>query len=382
MRDAQLKIARRRPGGAVGATPTPAGVTPTRFPGATPRGIDALDSTTEAGADVPNVSLDAFLANHTSEDNSSFRAILDQTNKRRRERAAMLLAPPDPTQMITDGRELTDGFGTTGQPTDTVLAWRHRPVNLLMYSGGTQDSLPLSKKEQEARAQGPPAGINHRATRLRPAGDVGAASASPSTSVDTQSTTHSGASMAQDAGRRSGKGPQGYDILATPSFDPGVDASPLVTWGDIEATPVRIDEEDLPPGGLGPGGAGPPGGSSFRIQDTPRREVKAHELALKASASMRKRPRGSSLAEQAALAALGRTPRSGASGNSTPLSSAARRLASSMQRGRSKTGGADLALRASYRGTPARQAGGGWEESTPGRSSSRWSPSATLRGAQ
>ena len=37
---------------------------------------------------------------------------------------------------------------------------------------------------------------------------------------------------------------QEYSILATPSFTPGVEDSPFVTWGDIQGTPLRLDPED------------------------------------------------------------------------------------------------------------------------------------------
>ncbi len=39
-----------------------------------------------------------------------------------------------------------------------------------------------------------------------------------------------------------------------PSFDPGVESTPFMTWGDIEGTPLRIEAEDLPPGPLMDGG--------------------------------------------------------------------------------------------------------------------------------
>ena len=33
-------------------------------------------------------------------------------------------------------------------------------------------------------------------------------------------------------------------MLATPSFTPGPDESPFVTWGDLEGTPLRLDPAD------------------------------------------------------------------------------------------------------------------------------------------
>jgi protein DGCR14 len=347
-------------------------------------GVD-LDS----NVSVPPVSLDTFLANHTSEDNASFHDILEKTNKRRKERAIATLGAPsnDPALLLTDGKERTDGFGTSGQPIDTQKGWKYTAKNMLMYDGSTRNSLALSKREIAGLVPGPPPAINHSATRLHQqvqrnagllhaAGDGGVGS--DTTSIDTEST---GAEMTEeeDNGRRGGRGGGGrgdggrgrrgneYDILATPSFDPGVDASPLITWGDIEATPMRIEAEDLLSGGVGDGK-----GPMFKINDSSKRERKAHELAKKAGATLRNRPggvggagRGSAHtpARAAALAALGRTPASahggggsgGGGGGATPLSHAAQRLVGRMKK--TQNTGADAALRASY--TPRHGGAGG-----------------------
>ena len=37
---------------------------------------------------------------------------------------------------------------------------------------------------------------------------------------------------------------RGYGVVNTPAFTPGPDASPLMTWGDIGSTPIRLDQED------------------------------------------------------------------------------------------------------------------------------------------
>jgi len=390
IRQAQLRIAQRRTGATPFAhVPWTAGVG--RTPGLTPRpegcNPPKNDEARVEQAEIPTVSLDTFLSNHTSEDNASFQSILEHTNKRRQERAAVLLAPRNSSQLLTDGRERTDGFGTTGQQPDTQAGWRYQPINLLMYSGGNKASLPLSKRELQAMPQGDPKSINHHATRLRSVNPAasGHAMVSPSSSIDTDNIEGSGGSgdlhRSRDTSRPCTRG--GYDILATPSFEPGVDASPFVTWGEIEGTPMRIEEEDLP-GGLAAAAMGKP--SSFRLKETPRREAKAHELAAKVSSKRRSTPSRTSLAGRAALVALGRAERTPGGGN-TPLSAAAQRLAGDLHR-RRKGGGisdADEALRASYRGTPLRHGGGGWEAGdakTPCRSSSGWTPVATPRARQ
>ena len=319
---------------------------------------------------IPNVSLDTFLANHTSEDNASFQEILDRTNARRRERAAKLFpAPPEGPLLLSSGREKTDGFGTTGQPTDTLLGWKYKPINLLMYDGGTQESLPLSKKESREPGPPNPTGINHRATRLHVAKDRSRSiEASPSVSVGV-----GGAALPSAPSNRTP-----YDVLATPSFDPGVDASPFVTWGEIEATPMRIEAEDLPPGSLD---SSRPGGPSFHMKETPRREQTAMELAAKAGSFLKKRQgaggeMGHTPARAAALAALGRTHTPTRAGGSKPvLSDAARRLvAGSLQK--SEKGDTDTVLRASYKGTPLRGTASAWDNKSKGSvAPNEWTPS-------
>ena len=64
-----------------------------------------------------------------------------------------------------------------------------------------------------------------------------------------------------------------YEVMATPSFTPGPDESPLMTWGDLAGTPLRLEAEDdihVSPGeagklcpsscGVGIGGRGKLGG--------------------------------------------------------------------------------------------------------------------------
>lgn len=68
-----------------------------------------------------------------------------QTPLPRRLKAAAQLAPqPDPKLLITDGRQQTDGFGTTGQQPDTLVPWRYQTKNALYYDGAQREALPYS----------------------------------------------------------------------------------------------------------------------------------------------------------------------------------------------------------------------------------------------
>ena len=84
-----------------------------------------------------------------------------------------------------------------------------------------------------APLQGPPKAINRTGTRFTPAATPGA---------ETPSTTDGSPSISSMAG--SDALGQEYSILATPSFTPGVEGSPFITWGDIQGTPLRLDPED------------------------------------------------------------------------------------------------------------------------------------------
>ena len=63
----------------------------------------------------------------------------------------------------------------------------------------------------------------------------------------------------------------GFGFVATPSPSPGVDESPLMTWGEIEGTPFRLDGSDTP--------ASKAQGPKFKISDVPKRDQILHNLA-------------------------------------------------------------------------------------------------------
>lgn len=76
-----------------------------------------------------------------------------------------------------------------------------------------------------------------------------------------------------------GKAMRGYDFVKTPSPHPGVAESPLMTWGELEGTPFRLDGSDTP--------FLPTAGPSFHIAETSKRESIGLALAEKAGERMR-----------------------------------------------------------------------------------------------
>ena len=94
----------------------------------------------------------------------------------------------------------------------------------------------------------------------------------------------------------------GFEFMKTPSPAPGVGDSPLMTWGEIEGTPFRLDGSDtpLPSSSVGVG--------AFQLQPMSERDRIAHKLAEKVGQGYRDR-RGRNRAPGTPLA----SPRSSSS---------------------------------------------------------------------
>ncbi|KAF9603739.1 hypothetical protein IFM89_037825 [Coptis chinensis] len=132
------------------------------------------------------------------------------------------------------------------------------------------------------------------------------------------------------------KADNGYNYVKTPSPAPGVDESPFITWGEIEGTPLRLEQEDTP---VGIGGSR---GPQFSIAYPSPRDVKAHTLSREAARKTRER---SKMFQKPPL------PSPARGGSASPsvrtLSPAAQKFVRSMAKSSSTI---DETLRASYRG--------------------------------
>lgn len=72
---------------------------------------------------------------------------------------------------------------------------------------------------------------------------------------------------------------RGFSFVKTPSPHPGVAESPLMTWGELDGTPFRLDGSETP--------IRPSGGPSFKIAETSKRESIGLKLADKVNERMR-----------------------------------------------------------------------------------------------
>ena len=89
---------------------------------------------------------------------------------------------------------------------------------------------------------GPPKEVVHSNTRLRPSiattttASGGSVQAVPYGAVNARGVDSNGAGRVADSPKVGG-----FGFVATPSMSPGVGESPLMTWGDLGSTPMRLD---------------------------------------------------------------------------------------------------------------------------------------------
>ncbi|XP_031491047.1 uncharacterized protein LOC116258085 [Nymphaea colorata] len=372
IRDAQLKILeRRRASGGGSGSGRHATLTPRSVSVVTPWTHDRTpdqrqESSIEENASNPlagegdgaepavdsSLSLDAFLRRYTSEDNDSFSKILEKVNRKRRERNRYLTEGETSSGAVAapeNVKRVTDGFGTSGQPTDTLEGWKFTAQNLLMYGSVSRDEAPLTEAELAQRLKAATKEVDAANTRFS-----GKLADSRLPEEDGQVTIlytpvrgNSPATTWPFSGRGSDKakkydledlrrtpedGKGGYSYVRTPSPEPGVEESPFMTWGEIEGTPLRLESEDMTEG------------PQFKMPDLASRDVKAHNLSREAGRRLREKSR---LFGKAGLPLpRGRSASPGLQG----LSPAAQKFVKKVM---AKAGsGVDETLRASYRASP------------------------------
>uniref|UniRef100_A0A8B9Y6L9 Ess-2 splicing factor homolog n=1 Tax=Bos mutus grunniens TaxID=30521 RepID=A0A8B9Y6L9_BOSMU len=375
------------------------------------RGLEDGDGeAAEEAAAEPLPSLDVFLSRHTSEDNASFREIMEVAKERGRARHAWLYQAEEEFEKrqkdslaLPSAEHQAVESGQAG-----VETWKYKAKNSLMYypegehgtgppgwtASGVCVSAPYSGPSgvlilragrgcvwaESARMCSPPrpppgcapwgparlpraAPLTPRAL-LSPPGvpDEEQLLKKPRQVVhkntrflrDPFSQALSRSQLQQaaalNAQHKQGKvGPDGKELIphesprvggfgfvATPSPAPGVSESPLMTWGEVENTPLRVEGSDTPYVDRTPGPA-------FKILEPGRRERLGLKMANEAAAKNRAKKQEALRRVTENLASL--TPK----GLSPAMSPALQRLVS-----RTASKYTDRALRASYTPSPAR----------------------------
>ncbi|KAM7348819.1 ess-2 splicing factor homolog [Cochliomyia hominivorax] len=241
--------------------------------------INSTKSSTKSVSDKH--SLDSFLQCYTSEDNDSFQKIIDTADEKLRQKFSVLYneetLSAEKLQRALTLPSIEQQFDEP-DPMRKIETWTYQNKNSIMY---TPEGVELTEAEKIDMANRKQV-IQHNATRLhvnpfegvqrKKTGEQSAESITTlGDKVDATGTSLSQANLASQLKR--------FDLVKTPSPRPGEAFSPLMTWGEIEGTPFRLDGSDTPiHSNTGP---------SFKINETSRRETIALALAEKVGEKIR-----------------------------------------------------------------------------------------------
>lgn len=228
-----------------------------------------------------NHSLDSFLDKYTSEDNNSFQEIIEAADRKLRQKFSVLFEAEEQQAIEMRNRlalpSIEKQFDKIEGP-KTVDTWNYKNKNYVMY---VPDGVNLTKEEEIEMAKRKQE-IVHSNTRLH--SNPFDENQSKNTISELAKTQNKGliGKIGVDGNTLTVSDTpevRGFSFVKSPSPCPGVAESPLMTWGEIEGTPFRLDGSDTP--------IRPSAGPSFRIAETTRREVIALELAEKAGERLR-----------------------------------------------------------------------------------------------
>ncbi|KAL8005430.1 putative nuclear protein DGCR14/ESS-2 [Plasmopara halstedii] len=246
---------------------------------------DRVQVEDDSNSVMASMTLNRFVATHTSEDNESFKELQEKAvndhqrkyhwafdeNKDKGDSKLHLLA--NGTWISKDQRKLVDEAcapkGLKDDRPGFPETWRYRARNPLIFQPELEATRDICQIKADSKGQLLLEKDPNSRSRLPPrsrAKTVYANSRFFSNDVQlVESECGGGSSASRDK----------YSLVPmTPIIAPGVDASPLMTWGDIEATPTILDNEATP-GRIW-------NTPSFEIQDTSRREKVATRLESEA----------------------------------------------------------------------------------------------------
>jgi len=289
------------------------------------------------------LTLDKFLANHTSEDNESFIEIQEENDKKHRIKNAWmykdekLCLEMKAQQMTLPSIEQQAMLPIKQLDVDT---WTYQNINSVFHNPealelSEEEKIELAKKQKiikhdNTRISKTPWKTEKQMEQLKKEAEKQEALAAGKVGID-----------GKELVRPETPTVNGFKLMSmAPSPKLGVEDSPLMTWGQLEGTPYRLEGCETP---LLQGGGGGPG---FSMKEVSRRDRLAKELADNNSKYYRDR-KSKAIAQVKSSIKAGK----GLSG----MSPAAQRLASG------KLGirvGTDQMLRSSYTPSPARKVKG------------------------
>jgi len=253
-----------------------------------------------------------FLARHTSEDNESFEEILDKDQQKITEKRVWLAELQEQADKL---KLLHDDPKRTGM----ITTWEYKTINhLLFFPEGnyiSKETNPSPEKEIIIENTRFPGGIFDKPKEV----EITASMAS--------------AAKIAEGGIPSTPSIGGYKFVRTPSPMPHDGGeTPMMTWGDIVGTPLRLDEDDVEQQSKAKA-------ARFKVPDTPSREAMARKLDEKVMEKIRvKKKKKRNLSTPSPSSTPGRSP--------IALSPAGLKL---LNKSKASIGGSDSQLRASYK---------------------------------
>ncbi|KAL4151899.1 hypothetical protein PRNP1_008836 [Phytophthora ramorum] len=239
----------------------------------------------EAGDDKlkSSMTLNRFVATHTSEDNEAFKDIQEKAVKDHQRRYHWAFDEDkdkgDPKlHLLTSGtwiskeqRRIADESCAPKGPKDdrpsAPETWKFRARNPLLFPPELETTRDICRVEGDLKSQlllenGPKPHLG----RPPKANKITVYANSRFSSEDTQLT---------ESDSRVTSSHKDYPLVEmTPLIAPGVDASPLMTWGDIEGTPTILGSRPTPERIMNT--------PSFELRDKSRREKLAERLGTEA----------------------------------------------------------------------------------------------------
>ncbi|CAG9805742.1 unnamed protein product [Chironomus riparius] len=268
---------KRRP--AFNETPLTFDTPASSIPDSTPlppsvRSNDSSKTTSSKRSIGDNHSLDSFFGKYTSEDNQSFEEIIEAAEEKLKQKFAILYEAENSSSSILQNALELPGFErqfTAVERPNKLDMWTYKNKNYLMYTPEGVDFTQDEKVEMAKRRQE----IDHSNTRLIVNPFDETKNKEAITEASKNNIRGNPEKVGLDGRSLDHTTPQirGFSFVKSPSPCPSiVDSSPLMTWGEIEGTPFRLDAGDSCYNST-------ISGPSFRIAETSKREALAHQLA-------------------------------------------------------------------------------------------------------
>lgn len=202
------------------------------------------------------LTLDQFLNRYTSEDNASFGELMAEAKLRHQRRHPWLYVDEQAerervqtaAQLPSAEQQALDSVESSLGKIRPLVTWPFRNRNAVMYN---PDPAPYTADELVTINAGTRQRIVFANTRFqRTPFDERHSRSLIADAAYQQSKSNVGRFDAE--GRQITVGDQvrvnGYAIVpSTPQLEPGVEATPLMTWGEIEGTPLNLDHADPDP---------------------------------------------------------------------------------------------------------------------------------------